>query len=228
VSAEANAKAWGLPRVMDFFAHHRDSTAEVYPSEWFFLKDRLRERMSVLDIGCAQGGFAKVLGEHLKDFRYTGLDVNPAMIAAARTRFPQHRFECVAEGETGAIGAERFDLVLVLGILHLHERWRDTLAAGWRHTLGALVFDLRETEGATLEDKGRSSFHMDFNGGDEGHQRTALPYIVLNAGEALAEVRRLLPACDNLARYGYLHPPSKAARTPLDRVMTTVYCAQRS
>ncbi len=221
------AEAWGLPRVLDFFAEHRATTAEVYPSEWFFLKDLLAEGIRVLDIGCAQGGFAGVLGEHLKDFSYTGIDISPAMIEAAKAKHPAHRFLCQPEGGVSALGGETFDLVLILGILHLHERWRDTLAQGWSHTKGALLFDLRETDGPSLEDKAVSSFAMDFNGGGAEHEAARLPYIVLNASDALSEARRLTPGASKLARYGYLHPPSGAARTPLDLVMTNVYCVRR-
>ena len=81
-----NAAAWGLPGVLDFFSRHRTTSEDVYPSEWLFLKDRLRDGMSVLDVGCAQGGFASVLDEHLGDFSYTGLDINSEMIALARER----------------------------------------------------------------------------------------------------------------------------------------------
>jgi SAM-dependent methyltransferase len=221
------AEAWGLPRVLDFFAEHRATTSEVYPSEWFFLKDLLAEGISVLDIGCAQGGFAGVLSEHLRSFTYTGIDINPAMVEAAKAKHPGHRFLCLPEGDTGALGDETFDLVLVLGILHLHENWRATLASGWRHAKGAMLFDLRETDGPSLEDKRVSFFAMDFNGGGAQHEAAHLPYVVLNAGVALSEARRLTPGAAKLARYGYLHPPSGAARTPLDLVMTNVYCARR-
>ena len=52
-----NAEAWGLPRVLDFFSDHRNTSDQVYESEWFFIKDRLREGMSLLDVGSALGGF---------------------------------------------------------------------------------------------------------------------------------------------------------------------------
>lgn len=220
------ADSWGQSGVVDFFARERATTAQVYPSEWFFLKDRLQEGMSVLDIGCAQGGFASVLQEHLKDFSYTGVDISPGMIAKARLRHPGQRFICAPEGDLSMLKGEGFDLVLVLGILHLHETWRQTLAGGWRHTRGALLFDLRETEGPTLEEKSVSWFGMDFSGDAETPQ-TRLPYIVLNAGEALAEAVRLTAGARRLSRYGYRHPPSAAARTPVSMIMTSAYLAER-
>ena len=45
-----NAESWNQPNVVSFFDNHRTTKSDVYPSEWFFLKDRLQENMSILDI----------------------------------------------------------------------------------------------------------------------------------------------------------------------------------
>lgn len=224
----ANAGAWGLPKVLEYFDSRRASTNAVYESEWFFLRDRLREGMTVLDIGCAQGGFASILAEHLSEFRYTGVDINAEMIVRARSRHPEHVFHHVAEGDLSELDGERFDLVLVLGILHLHEAWRETIAAAWRLASGALIMDLRETDGPTIEDKGRSYFAMDFNGGGSEHAQARLPYIVVNSGQALATVRELCHGAGSIRRYGYDHAVSDAAHCPVPKVMTTAWCIESS
>ena len=222
-----NALAWGLSGVLDFFAGRRGSTAEVYPSEWFFLKDRLKEGISVLDIGCAQGGFAAVIAEHVKGFRYVGADINAEMIARARTRFPKHQFIEVREGDFSALGERTFDLVLVLGILHLHETWRETLAAAWARTKGALIFDLREWEGPTIEDKARAYMTMDFHGKDDSHRAARLPYVLLNAADALRAVRETCAGARRIGHHGYLHSPSGTAVVPTEEVMMNTWCAER-
>lgn len=222
-----NAAAWSLPRVVDFFATHRSGTADVYASERFFIEPRLKPGIRVLDVGCAQGGFASVLAEHLKDFEYTGVDISADMIDAARVRHPQHTFHQVSEGRLGPADGQKFDLVLVLGILHLHEKWRDTLTAAWRATAGGLIFDLRETDGSTIADRKRSYMRMDFHGGDARHAETRVPYIVLNAGEALGAARTICAGAKRLSRYGYLHPVTASATTPVAEVMASVYCAER-
>lgn len=227
VSGNGNAAAWGLPRVLDFFDSRRASTEEVYPSEWFFLKDHINEGVSVLDIGCAQGGFARVLGEHLARFSYTGVDINADMIARARDRHPGHTFHHVPEGDYAVLGNTRFDLVLVLGILHLHESWRDTVAAAWQYTGGCLILDLRETDGPSIEDKSVSYMKMDFHGGGDEHSAMTLPYNIINAGEALGTVTGLCEGAARISHYGYLHPVSSAAVCPVDRVMATTYCIER-
>lgn len=227
VSGNGNAAAWGLPRVLDFFETRRATTEEVYPSEWFFLKDRFMEGTSVLDIGCAQGGFVSVLQEHLASFSYTGVDINADMIARARDKHSGHAFHHVPEGDYAVLGNTRFDLVLVLGILHLHETWRDTIAAAWKHTGECLILDLRETDGPSIEDKSVSYMKMDFHGGGKDHSETTLPYNVINAGKALGTVTGLCQGAARISHYGYLHPVSSAAVCPVDRVTATTYCIER-
>lgn len=224
----SNAEAWGLDGVLNFFETARTSTGQVYESEWFFLKDRLKNGISVLDVGCAQGGFASVLGEHLGRFAYTGIDINPDMVARARARHPGHTFHAVAEdGDWPELETGRFDLVLVLGILHLHEGWRDTISRAWARTTGTLILDLREYEGPTLEDKAVSFFRMDFGGGDAVHAETRLPYVLVNSAEALATIRRLTPGARRISHFGYLHPLSGSAMTPVGEAMANVWCIER-
>jgi hypothetical protein len=115
----------------------------------------------------------------------------------------------------------------VLGILHLHETWRDTVRVAWRHTAGHLILDLRETHGESIEDKAWSYMTMDFNGGGEAHARAAIPYNVINAGQALAALTEICGDDAEVSQYGYLHPVSSAAHCPLERVMTNTYCIGR-
>src|SRR5690348_4633106 len=48
---------------------------------------------SVLDVGCGLGDLCGWLRANSCDARYTGIDIAPAMIEAARRRFPDARFE---------------------------------------------------------------------------------------------------------------------------------------
>lgn len=222
----SHADAWGLPRVLEFFESARATTDQVYPSEWLFLRDRLKEGMTVLDVGCAQGGFAAVLGEHLETFSYTGVDINPDMVLRAREKYPDHTFHRVPEGDLSVLGAARFDLVLILGILHLHEAWRDTVAAAWARTGGCLLLDLRECSGPSVEDRETSFMRMDFHGGGDSHARVTLPYIVMNAGEALQTLEALCPGHARISRFGYTHPATSAAVCPVARPHVTTYCIE--
>lgn len=226
-NADANADAWGLPGVLDFFVSERSTTNHLYPSEWFFLKDKLTEGVSILDIGCAQGGFASIAREQLTDFSYTGIDINADMISLAQEKHTQAIFHHIAGGDFSVLKEQKFDLVLALGILHLEEAWRETLAAAWAHTAGALIFDLREIALPSIEDKMRSYFRMDFNDGDAAHRETTLPYNLINAGDAQKIVVCLGADAAAISHYGYVHAVSDSACCPVESVMANTWCLER-
>jgi SAM-dependent methyltransferase len=221
-----NSESWSQPNVVDFFDNHRTTTADVYPSEWFFLKGQLHKGMSVLDIGCAQGGFAGIISEELSRFSYTGVDISKAMIAKASAQHPQHTFHYVAENDYSVLSGGKYDMTLVLGILHLHETWRETIKVAWKHTKSVLILDLRETFEDTVEDKSRSYFTMDVNGSN-GDYTEVLPYNVINAGEALKIITSICSGLEKISHYGYLQSPSDTAVTPIDKIFANVYMIQK-
>ena len=50
---------------------------------------------SIMDVGCGLGYFGEYLRKYGWKGSYTGLDINPDMIEAARKRLPQEEFVCV-------------------------------------------------------------------------------------------------------------------------------------
>jgi SAM-dependent methyltransferase len=63
-----------------------------------------------LDFGCGAGRstrFLRTLG-----FEVVGVDISPAMVAAARERDPQGDYRLLPDGDLGALPAGAFDLVL--------------------------------------------------------------------------------------------------------------------
>lgn len=69
---------------------------------------------SVLDVGCGLADLWSYMQEHKLDVKYTGLDMTPAMIAAARERFPGLDLR---EGKVGhTMFGIAFDYVLASGI----------------------------------------------------------------------------------------------------------------
>ena len=220
-----NAESWNQPNVVSFFDNHRTTKSDVYPSEWFFLKDQLKEDMSILDIGCAQGGFAGIIGEHLSKFSYTGVDISKEMITKASAKYPQHVFHHVNENDYSAL-SEKYDMTLVLGILHLHETWRDTIKIAWKHTKSVLILDLRETFGKTIEDKTKSYFAMDINGSN-GDYSEVLPYNLVNTGEALETIVSICSGLEKISYFGYLQDPSNTAVIPTNKIFANVYLIQK-
>jgi hypothetical protein len=219
------AEVWNEAGWLSFYENRRNKTSEVYPSEWFFLKDLLVEGMSVLDIGCALGGLASILSEHLGKFSYTGVDISEEMIREANAKHPSHHFHLIQEADLSVLGDSTYDLVAILGVLHLSRKWREMVGAGWVHTRKSLLMDLRETSGPTIEQQEISYYRVGQLLGN--HSKATLPYNVINAGDALAT---LLDRCEgalNVQHYGYLAPASVAAFTPAKNVLMNTYRIDR-
>lgn len=212
--------SWDAPGWVEFYETRRATTEAIYPSEWFFLKDLLVEGISVLDIGCALGGLASVLSEHLTRFEYTGVDISENMIERAKQKYPSHRFYAIKEADLSVLADERFDLVVCLGVLHLSKKWRELISAAWSRA-DILLLDLRETAAATIEDETISYYQMDTlpTTGGVAH----LPYNIINSGEALSTLMELCVDATGLHHYGYLAGASAAAVTPIKAVMMNTY-----
>jgi len=81
------------------------------------------EGENILDYGCGKGDLYEYL--HESGFRglYTGFDINPRLIALARTKFPGVRFE-VFDVEEKPMN-ESFDYVLISGVFNnrISDNW---------------------------------------------------------------------------------------------------------
>ena len=79
---------WNDAEAQHFFSSERKKKNDLYLGEKFFLSKTLFENCSILDIGCAQGGFYKILKSFLKSFSYTGIDNSEKMIIRAKKNIP--------------------------------------------------------------------------------------------------------------------------------------------
>ena len=219
------ADVWNDTGWLTFYENRRNTTSEVYPSEWFFLKDLLTEGMSVLDIGCALGGLSSVLSEHLSSFTYTGVDISEEMIRRASVKRPAHQFHLIQEGDLSVLGDRTYDLVVSLGVLHLSRRWREMIGASWAHTKKSLLMDLRETSAPTIEQENISYYKVGQLLGNQS--KATLPYNVINAGDAMATLLDRCEGAMKLQYYGYMAPASEATSTPAKSVFMTTYRIDR-
>jgi SAM-dependent methyltransferase len=226
-AGEAAAAIWDASGWPAYYETHRRTTKEVYPSEWFFLKDALAEGLSVLDVGCALGGLASVLSEHLQQFEYTGVDISEEMIQRARHKHPRHRFEVIHEADLSVLGGNKYDLVVCFGVLHLSRGWRDLVAAAWERANKSFLLDLRESHLTSIEDQTVSYFRVDHLLGTGASAAAVLPYNVINSAEARGALIELCAGAGRLQHYGYLSPPSEAAVTPAKDVFMNTYRIDR-
>jgi SAM-dependent methyltransferase len=199
----AHVSAWANhPDLLEYYTDHRDEPGELYPSERRFLPWLARESGSVLDVGCAAGGFAPIFRHWNPDIAYTGVDVSESLLRAARRLHPDAAFE-LADCAEGLPFADRsFDAVQALGWLHWEPRFEDALAEMWRVTAGRLFFDVRlhAGSGPHLRAEQRIALTHEWDG------HTTVPYLCL-AWERFAEtLLRLEPGA--VLGQGYEGMPS--------------------
>lgn len=222
------ASAWARPNVVSYYLAHRRTVGELYPSEARLLPELLRPGISVLDVGCATGGFCAILKELQPNILYTGVDISETMIAEARGLFPDSRFE-VARADSLPFPDGSFDLVLSAGgTFPMILEWRQALRECWRVTRNRVAFDVRVIEsGGGIEDITRSYVKLDFDGRWDG--KAMAPYVVVTMDALVCAVLSLTPAPVKIRGYGYYHEVSGKAVTPFREVcMTAVWLGKQN
>lgn len=217
--------SWSAAAALSYYRRNRSKAEDIYPSERMFLAETLHDATSVLDIGCAAGGFSRALREIKPDLSYTGVDITPAMIEAACSQFPDDDFQ-VINGYHLPFPDSSFDVAICYGVLHMTMDWRELLAEGWRVCRNAFLFDLRLTESEGVSDSKTSYQKLAFGGEWDG--ASAAPYIILNNNVALSALRLLTPVFSSLQAHGYFNPVSGNTVSPYRDVCMSAFCLQKT
>ena len=197
-------RAWAAVDSLEFFTHNRASEEALYPSEKVFLPDALRTAKTVLDVGCACGGFSRIMRQYNSSIHYTGIDIVEEMIERARTLHPQEEF-FVGAGHSLPFESKSFDLVHCSGVVHLNSQYEIMIAEMWRVSKQACLFDMRLTEDNTQT----GTFSVNFEGKEKGGE---LPYHIVNLAEVRAMVNSFSEPPRSVKLNGYRHCISPQAR----------------
>lgn len=195
---------WGKPDSLKWFAGHRQTVEELYPSERIFLPEVVRQVRSVLDIGCAAGGFCEIMKAFNPRLSYMGVDVVSQMLSAAASRFPD-AFFTLTDGVNLPLQDGSVELVWSTGVLHLNSRYREIVREAWRISRRYLLCDFRLTDGASCT--GRSDVNFD----GQSPAKDPLPYVVLNTNELVRLLADLVPHPAAITIRGYPHEVSHMA-----------------
>jgi len=215
-------KSWSKPDTVKYFSSCRNSIDDVYDSEKHFIMHILKPDYSVLDIGCATGGFYNVFKHLEPTISYTGVDISPEMIKKARTLHPDISFH-VSRGNELPFDDKSFDVVFCSGALHMTFDWREVLKEGWRVTKKYFIFDVRLTESnRTVENLQESYEKIAFF--DEWDGISIVPYIIINVNEFLHTLELLDPTPSLQQVYGYYHSVSEMTVSPEKEVCMTMCC----
>ena len=182
------------PEFVDFFSGNRNRPEHLYPSEARFLPELSADAESVLDVGCAAGGFVSIWRAYNSRIRYVGVDVSATLIGAARRLHPGETF-LVGDAATGIDLEDGVaDVVSALGWLHWEPRYPDALRELWRLAGNALFFDVRLHDG-TADIVGSQSIP----GGKT-------PYVCVPWSKLARLMVELRPS--SIRAYGYLGAPA--------------------
>jgi len=214
--------SWSTENAVKYYSSHRKTPEDLYKSEKYFLSTMIAPKCSILDIGCAAGGFYSIFKSIEPSVSYTGVDVSAEMIARARELNPGVPFY-VSKGSNLPFDGENFDIVFCSGTLHMSPDWRETIREAWRVTKDKFLFDLRMTgRSPTIEDIFVSYEKIAFFGEWDG--RSVVPYIIVNVDEFATVIKTLRPQPALKKVFGYFHSVSPMTQTPEKSVCMTMCC----
>jgi SAM-dependent methyltransferase len=197
---------WSNRDTVSYYASNRCSLEDLYPSEQYFLKPEfLTDVHSVLDVGCAAGGFLNVFTSLTKDIQYTGIDVVKELIDIAKERYGGYGVFIHYSGKGVLPVNGKFDLVFSSGVMHLIENWKELFEEIVDHAKKFVLVDFR----TTTEKSYCGKFIFDLN--NKGKEKNATMYRVVNIKEImdfLAEFKQI----KKIEVYGYQRNPSIMSR----------------
>ena len=219
----AHVASWSEhPDLVEYYEDHRTTPEELYPSERRFLPWLATEARSVLDVGCAAGGFADIWRHWGPELRYTGVDVSEPLVHAARRLHPDDVFEVADCAEGLPFGDRQFDVVQALGWLHWEPRFDDAIAEMWRVTSGRLFFDVRLRPG--IGDDLRASQRIALGHEWDGH--TTVPYLCLAWERFASSLLDLEPKA--VLAHGYEGKPSDTVFGVQGEICFATFVLERS
>jgi SAM-dependent methyltransferase len=212
-------QVWSKSDSLEFFQTHRQTPADMYQSERFYLPEILPLVRSVLDIGCAAGGFSRIMKSFNSGIAYTGVDIAPKFVDIASKSFPDSRF-ILGDGIHFATPPNSYDLVYSTGVFHLNSRWRDMVRAAYEQARRYVLVDFRLTSGPALE----GTLRIEFDG---RLSDAVLPYYVVNTSELIAFLESMEPQPAAIRARGYYHPPSEMATLAVSQVLMAFFLIEK-
>lgn len=212
---------WSAANVLGFYTSHRHSPEDLYPSERAVLLPVLAECDSVLDVGCAAGGFSNIFAALKPGIRYVGLDGEEAMIAQASHRYPHRSFQ-QGRADHLPFADQSFDLVFCTGVLLHNPDFEPILRECYRVAAKHCVVDLPRVSASGLPSRAVMRLSERFPDGAPS-DANAVPYTLADPHRVLTVLQSLRPAPRTFSLTGYSGQPGRgtydsATQAPVDLV----------
>lgn len=179
----------------------------LFDSEKYLLSKYLKPNASILDIGCAAGGFSQILTSIEPTISYTGIDVSEKLIAIARQDYPLHSFDVIDASKTLRYPEESFDISQAWGVTVHESEYKKLLTEAWKITKKTLIFDMRlQSRDSEILDK-----DVCYVLNPSGYKNY---YIIANATEFLKFLMQLKPKPEMIDIFGYKGKPNKFVHLP--------------
>jgi SAM-dependent methyltransferase len=212
-------RAWNTREIASFYQTKRSQPEHLYPTEKYFLPDILPKVKTVLDVGCATGGFYRIMRAFHPEIQYVGVDISPDLVAQAKRDYPEAEFH-VSDGVHLDFLDRTFDLVHSSGVLHLNSAYRQMVQAMWARAGRYLLCDFRLTWGKSLQGT------LTLEGAQA--QDAPLPYNVLNVSELMVFLDHLEPSPISIQAKGYLHEISHFAKLDIRETIMAFFLLSKN
>lgn len=200
----AQAPEWaGHADLIAFYSQHRGRPDDLYPSERRFLPWLARHASSVLDTGCAAGGFSQIWRQYHPGIAYTGVDISLSLVSTARALHPEVRFLHGDVTKGLALPNRYATVVQALGWLNWEPGYVRAMRELWRLVDRYLFFDVRLAPAGDRDTIGRQ--HVALSGTWDG--TTTTPYVVVSWPRFARHLVDLRPA--TILGYGYWGKPAE-------------------
>jgi SAM-dependent methyltransferase len=210
------------PELVHFYTTHRCAPKDLYPSERRFLPWLADNVASVLDVGCAAGGFENIWKYYNSKIDYTGVDLSSILIEAAKELHPNSKF-IRADPVVGIpLNDSGHDLVQALGWLFWEPKYKKALSELWRLTNRWLFLDIRLVDSPANAQTGEQ--HMEF--GVDWDGETTTPYLTVAWPEFAKILLELKPA--SVFGFGYMGKPADNVVGVTNDVCFAVFAIERS
>jgi len=199
-------KGWTSKRMLSFYSK-RCLVKHLYPSERFFLTPEfLSETKSVLDVGCAMGGFFNIFKTLRPNIQYTGIDIIPDFIKITNEKYKGQGIFKIYSGKGSFPTNKKYDLVFASGLLHLIRNWKKMFEHMVEKSRKYILADFR----VTTEKSYQGKFLIGYDNNNQKIKYTTA-YTVINI-KKLIEFLEKFKQIEKIQLYGYERKPSETSK----------------